>query len=188
MPLRRFRKQYEQLSQFVRERIIGMMEARWSARRAARQLGRSDCVMRYWDQWIEEMSFTRRPVVRTTFTDQSSRQPHYKKCTRQPTASSAAIQEQVAPSLGVPVSSRTIRRILAEGHLGSRRPLCVLPLAPTHRHLHLEWCRVRGNWTAAEWNQVVFNGESRFNLSSDDNRVCVRRPRGERLNPAFALQ
>ncbi|GFU82888.1 CUB and sushi domain-containing protein 3 [Trichonephila clavipes] len=30
--------------------------------------------------------------------------------------------------------------------------------------------------------------ESRFNLSSDDNRVRVWRPRGERLNPAFALQ
>ncbi|GFY33311.1 hypothetical protein TNCV_1897651 [Trichonephila clavipes] len=30
--------------------------------------------------------------------------------------------------------------------------------------------------------------ESRFNLSSDGNRVRVWRPRGERLNPAFALQ
>ncbi|GFU64656.1 uncharacterized protein TNCV_3578901 [Trichonephila clavipes] len=30
--------------------------------------------------------------------------------------------------------------------------------------------------------------ESKFNLSSDDNRVCVWRPHGERLNPAFALQ
>ncbi|GFX80168.1 uncharacterized protein TNCV_2108121 [Trichonephila clavipes] len=30
--------------------------------------------------------------------------------------------------------------------------------------------------------------ESRFNLSSDDNHVRVWRPRGERLNPAFALQ
>ncbi|GFU34624.1 hypothetical protein TNCV_1993441 [Trichonephila clavipes] len=30
--------------------------------------------------------------------------------------------------------------------------------------------------------------ESGFNLSSDDNRVCAWRPRGERLNPAFALQ
>ncbi|GFT38951.1 transposable element Tcb2 transposase [Trichonephila clavipes] len=39
-----------------------------------------------------------------------------------------------------------------------------------------------------EWNQVVFNDESRFNLSSDDNRVRVWRPRGERLNPTFALQ
>ncbi|GFY11082.1 HTH_Tnp_Tc3_2 domain-containing protein [Trichonephila clavipes] len=32
----------------------------------------------------------------------------------QPTASSAAIQAQVAPSLGAPVSSRTIRRGLTE--------------------------------------------------------------------------
>ncbi|GFV27741.1 uncharacterized protein TNCV_4169631 [Trichonephila clavipes] len=30
--------------------------------------------------------------------------------------------------------------------------------------------------------------ESRFNLSSDDNRVRVWRPRGERFKHAFALQ
>ncbi|GFU01863.1 transposable element Tcb2 transposase [Trichonephila clavipes] len=62
MPLRRFRRQYEQQSQFERGRIIGIMEAGWSARRVARQLGRSECVARRcWDQWIQEMSFTRRP-------------------------------------------------------------------------------------------------------------------------------
>ncbi|GFV56024.1 transposable element Tcb2 transposase [Trichonephila clavipes] len=127
---------------------------------------------------------------RTPSIDQSSRRPpHSKKytCTancfigRHPGAGSTFI-------LGDPVSSRTIRRHLAEGHLGSRRPLRVLPLTPTDRRLRLEWCRARGNWTAAEWNQVVFSDESRFNLSSDDNRVSVWRPHGERLNPAFALQ
>ncbi|GFX18164.1 HTH_Tnp_Tc3_2 domain-containing protein [Trichonephila clavipes] len=51
----------------------------------------------------------------------------------QPTASSEDIQAQVAPSLEAPVSFRTIRRRLAEGHLGSWRPLRVLPLTPTHR-------------------------------------------------------
>ncbi|GFY03953.1 transposable element Tcb2 transposase [Trichonephila clavipes] len=86
------------------------------------------------------------------------------------------------------MSSRTIQRCLAEGHLGSRRPLRVLPLTPTHQRLRLKWCRARGKWTIAEWNQVVFSDESRFNLSSDDNRVRVWRPRGERLNPAFTLQ
>ncbi|PRD28317.1 UNVERIFIED_CONTAM: hypothetical protein NCL1_32728 [Trichonephila clavipes] len=59
---------------------------------------------------------------------------------------------------------------------------------PTHRFLRLEWCCARGNWTAAEWNQVVFSDESKFNLNSDDNRVRVWRHRGERLNPVFALQ
>ncbi|GFU80291.1 uncharacterized protein TNCV_3520681 [Trichonephila clavipes] len=50
-----------------------MMEAGWSARRVARQLGRSDCVVRRcWDQWIRWMSFTRRPGSR--FSLQTSRQ------------------------------------------------------------------------------------------------------------------
>ncbi|GFS78268.1 uncharacterized protein TNCV_3172231 [Trichonephila clavipes] len=48
---------------FERRRIIGMIEAEWSARRVDHQLGHSDCVVRRcWDQWIREMSFTRRPV------------------------------------------------------------------------------------------------------------------------------
>ncbi|GFV23721.1 transposable element Tcb1 transposase [Trichonephila clavipes] len=68
------------------------------------------------------------------------------------------------------------------------RLLRVLPLTPTHRRIRLVWRRARGNWTVAEWNQVVFSYEFRFNLSSDDNRVRVRSPRGECLNPAFALQ
>ncbi|GFV28576.1 transposable element Tcb2 transposase [Trichonephila clavipes] len=56
--------------------------------------------------------------------------------------------------------------------------------------IQAQWCRARGNWTAAEWNQVVFDEEreSGFNLSSDDNHVRVWRPRGERPNPAFVLQ
>ncbi|GFS79161.1 transposable element Tcb1 transposase [Trichonephila clavipes] len=59
------------------------------------------------------------------------------------------------------------------------------PVNETATSLRLEWCHARGNWTAAEWNQVVFSNESRFNLSNDDNRVRVWRPSGERLNPAF---
>ncbi|GFU62345.1 transposable element Tcb1 transposase [Trichonephila clavipes] len=86
-----------------------------------------------------------------------------------------------------PVSSRTIRKRLAEGHLGSQLPLRVLPLTPTHRRLRLEWCHTRGNFTEVERNQVVFSDETRLNLSSDDNRVHVWRPRVRRLNPAFAL-
>ncbi|GFU76577.1 transposable element Tcb2 transposase [Trichonephila clavipes] len=79
-----------------------------------------------------------------------------------PNVSSAAIQAKVAHSLGASVSSRTVRRCLAEKRLRSRHPL-------------------------TEWNQVVFSDESRFNLSSDDNCVRVWRPRREHLNPAFSL-
>ncbi|GFX28038.1 transposable element Tcb2 transposase [Trichonephila clavipes] len=122
----------------------------------------------------------------------SRREAHHivRNASVQPTASLAIIQARVAPSLEAPVSSRTIRRRLAEGHLGSQRPLRVQPLTPTHRCLRLEWCHARGSWTvcAAEWNQIVFSDKSRFNLSRDDNRVRVWRPGGDRLNPTFALQ
>ncbi|GFX21724.1 transposable element Tcb2 transposase [Trichonephila clavipes] len=146
------------------------MEAGWSARQVVHQLGHSDCVVRRcWDQWIREMSFTRRPS--SGCLQQTSRREDrniLRNASVQPTASSTAIQAQVAPSLGPHVSSRTIRRRLAEGHLGLQCPLRVLPVTPTHRRLHLEWCRAQG-----KWNQVIFSDESRFNLSSDDNRVCV---------------
>ncbi|PRD25954.1 UNVERIFIED_CONTAM: Transposable element Tcb2 transposase [Trichonephila clavipes] len=134
------------------------MEAGWSARRVARQLGRSDCVARCWDHCIREMSFTRRPGSgRPRQTSRREDRNIVRNTRVQPTASSAPIQAQIACSLGVTESSRTIRRRLAEGHLGWRRSLRALD-------------------------------KSRFNLSSDDNHVRVWRPRGERLNPAFALQ
>ncbi|GFT26772.1 transposable element Tcb2 transposase [Trichonephila clavipes] len=107
------------------------------------------------------MSFTRRPgsgCLRQT----GLRENRYivRNARVQPTASSVSIQAQVAPSLGAPVSSRTIQ----------------------------------GAWMKDIWdngtyyNQVAFSDESRCNLSSDDNLVCVGRPHGKRLNPAFDLQ
>ncbi|GFW33883.1 HTH_Tnp_Tc3_2 domain-containing protein [Trichonephila clavipes] len=107
MPLRRFRRQHEQLSQFERGRIIGMMESGWSARRVARQLGCPDCVTSH----SEDHHIVRNAHV-------------------QPTASLATIRAQVAPSLGAPVSSRTIRRHQVEGHLRLRHPLRLLLLMP----------------------------------------------------------
>ncbi|GFT69840.1 transposable element Tcb1 transposase [Trichonephila clavipes] len=77
---------------------------------------------------------------------------------------------------------------LTEGHLESQRPLRMLPLKPTYRCLRLGCCCTRSNCTAAEWNQIIFSDESRFNLSSDDTRVHVWRPHGECLNIAFSVQ
>ncbi|GFV88689.1 transposable element Tcb2 transposase [Trichonephila clavipes] len=97
------------------------MEAGWSARRVTRPLGHSDCVVRRcWDQWIREMSFTRRPGSQDALDKQVRREDHHivRNARVQTTASSTAIQAQVAPSLGAPVFSRTMRRRLAEG------PLC----------------------------------------------------------------
>ncbi|GFU31668.1 transposable element Tcb2 transposase [Trichonephila clavipes] len=107
MPLRRFRRQYEQLSHFERMRIIGMMEAGWSARRVARPLGRSDCVVRRcWDQGIRKMSFTRRPGSgHPRPTSRRENRHIVRNAHVQPTVSSAAIQAQqhTTPTAGVMV-------------------------------------------------------------------------------------
>ncbi|GFU08086.1 transposable element Tcb2 transposase [Trichonephila clavipes] len=86
--------------------------------------------------------------LRTQYTESRREDRYTERISRvQLTASSAAIQGHLASSLGATVSTRNIRRSLAEGHLGSRRPLRVLFLTPSHRRLHLEWCHARGNWT-----------------------------------------
>ncbi|GFU16207.1 HTH_Tnp_Tc3_2 domain-containing protein [Trichonephila clavipes] len=92
------------------------------------------------------MSFTRRPVSgRPRQTSRPEDRHIIRNASVQPTDSSAAVQAQVTPSLrgntgSTYVSFRTIRRRLLKGHLGSRCPLRVLPLTPTHR---LKWCHAR---------------------------------------------
>ncbi|GFU56449.1 transposable element Tcb2 transposase [Trichonephila clavipes] len=62
----------------------------------------------------------------------------------------------------------------------SRRTSC-LEDHPIVKHEHIQ--------STASSAAIPAQGcESSFNLSSDENRVRVWRPRGERLNPAFALQ
>ncbi|GFV42918.1 uncharacterized protein TNCV_1587261 [Trichonephila clavipes] len=52
------------------------MEAGWSARRVARQVGRSDLtVRRCWDQWAKETSFT--TTLRAPSSDHSLRRSSY---------------------------------------------------------------------------------------------------------------
>ncbi|GFV12824.1 transposable element Tc1 transposase [Trichonephila clavipes] len=61
MPVRRNRRQYEQLTDFDRGRIIGLREAGWSNRRIGRHLGQDDMVVaRCWQQWITEGRVYRR--------------------------------------------------------------------------------------------------------------------------------
>ncbi|GFT28701.1 transposable element Tcb2 transposase [Trichonephila clavipes] len=53
-------------------------------------------------------------------------------------------------------------------------------------HLHEDQAQVALNRPVTE--KTATSDETRFNLSSDGNRVRVKRPRGECINPAFALQ
>ncbi|GFU01870.1 transposable element Tc3 transposase [Trichonephila clavipes] len=78
------------------------------------------------------------------------------------------------------VSARTIRRRLQQSGLSARRLLLGLPLTQNQRRLYRQWCDERRMWEA-EWNEVVFTGESRICLQHHDGQIRVWRHRGERL-------
>ncbi|GFV71549.1 transposable element Tcb2 transposase [Trichonephila clavipes] len=114
-------------------RIIGMMEDVCSDQRVGRS---ALTVKRFWGQWTENTSFTRRPGSgrpRQT----SNREDRHILRQVEKTASSSTGQTQAASSLRTPVSSRSIGKHLAEGHLVSfPMPLAcllyVLPMTLTH--------------------------------------------------------
>ncbi|GFX64106.1 transposable element Tcb2 transposase [Trichonephila clavipes] len=175
MPLRRNRRQYEQLTDFDRGRIIGLREAGWSNRRIGRDLGRSDMVVaRCWQQWITEGRVYRRGGSgRPRNTNDREDRAIRRVATSAPTTSLASIQRHLPPSR-LPVPSReTIRRRLTEVGLRSRRPLRRLPLTLHHRQCRLDFCRPRATWSVTDWRRVIFSDESRCSLSADDHRTCL---------------
>ncbi|GFY17207.1 HTH_38 domain-containing protein [Trichonephila clavipes] len=141
MPLRRNRRQYEQLTDFDRGRIIGLREAGWSNRRIGRHLGRSDMVVaRCWQQWITEGRVYRRGGSgRPRNTNDREDRAIRRVATSAPTTSLASIQRHLPPSRHPVPSRETIRRRLTEVGLRSRRPLRRLPLTPHHRQCRLDF-------------------------------------------------
>ncbi|GFV20096.1 transposable element Tcb2 transposase [Trichonephila clavipes] len=189
MPLRRNRRQYEQLTDFDRGRIIGLREAGWSNRRIGRHLGRSDMVVvRCWQQWITEGRVYRRGGSgRPRNTNDREDRAIKRVATSAPTTSLASIQRHLPPSRHPVPSRETIRRRLTEVGLRSRRPLRRLPLTPHHRQCRLDFCRPRATWSVTDWRRVIFSDESRFSLSADDHRTRVWRRTGQRSDPAFIV-
>ncbi|GFW76795.1 transposable element Tcb2 transposase [Trichonephila clavipes] len=163
MPLRRNRRQYEQLTDFDKGRIIGLREAEGRVYRR----GGSGCPRNTNDR--EDRAIRR-------------------VATSAPTTSLASIQRHLPPSRHPVPSRETIRRRLTEVGLRSRRPLRRLPLTPHHRQCRLDFCRPRATWSVTDWRRVIFSDESRFSLSADDHRTRVWRRTGQRSDPAFIVE
>ncbi|GFY15648.1 transposable element Tc1 transposase [Trichonephila clavipes] len=85
------------------------------------------------------------------------------------------------------MSAWSIRRRLL--HRGSRARVLLyrIPLTANHRRLRLQWAHEHRAWQA-DWHQVVFSDESRFNLSHHDDRIRVRRYAGERYLPECVME
>ncbi|GFV46307.1 transposable element Tcb2 transposase [Trichonephila clavipes] len=189
MPCRRKGAKFEQISEFERGKIVGLREAGLSYRAVAARVQRnSSTIMRVSKQWTEEGRTARksgsgprnvtsapddRRLVRMAQTDRA--------------ASSRKLAAQWSTATGVSLCASSIQRRLLQRGLRVRIPLYRIPLTQNHCHLRLQWANVHRNWRA-DWLQVVFSDESRFNLWHHDGRIRVRRYAGERHNPECIIE
>ncbi|GFX77658.1 transposable element Tc1 transposase [Trichonephila clavipes] len=84
-------------------------------------------------------------------------------------------RSMIRADVGVAIVIQTVSRHLAKANLKSERPFRALSLTPEHRQLRLQWYQARSMWNVTDWQKVVFSGESRFVLGTDNNRVRVWR-------------
>nr|XP_042910796.1 uncharacterized protein LOC107441252 [Parasteatoda tepidariorum] len=103
------------------------------------------------------------------------------------TASSRQLAAHWSTATGVQLSASSIRRRLLRRGLRARVPLYRIPLTADHRRLRRQWALEHRDWRA-DWHQVVFSDESRFNLWTHDGRVRVRRYAGQRCLPECIIE
>ncbi|GFW66685.1 transposable element Tcb1 transposase [Trichonephila clavipes] len=136
-------------------------------------------VMRICDRWMQEGTTDRRgrshPLQCTT--SREDRQI-VRMAVKDPSVTSRTIAQHIESVTHHLVSVRVILRRLQQNGLSAIRPLLGLPLTQNHRRLRRQWCDERRKWVA-EWNEVVFNDESRICLQHHDGRIRVWRQRGE---------
>ncbi|GFX97461.1 uncharacterized protein TNCV_2840211 [Trichonephila clavipes] len=165
---------FKQVSEFDRGRIVVYRDCGLSFREIGSRVGRNQAtVMRICDHWMQEGPTVRRgrshspqsttsredrQIVRMAVTDRS--------------VISRTVEQHIESVTHHSVSARTIRRRLQKSGLSTRRPLLGLPLTQNHRRLRRQWCDERRK-CVAEWNEVVFTGESRICLQHHDGRIRV---------------
>ncbi|GFU00079.1 transposable element Tcb2 transposase [Trichonephila clavipes] len=101
--------------------------------------------------------------------------PRGERIVQQALVDPTVTRSTIRADVGVAILPQTIFRHLVEANLKSKRPFCALPLTPEHSQLRLQWCQARSMWNVTDWQKDVFNGESRFVLGTDVNRVRVWR-------------
>ncbi|GFV92769.1 transposable element Tc1 transposase [Trichonephila clavipes] len=98
------------------------------------------------------------------------------------TASSRQLAAQWSTATGVSLCASSIRRRLLQRGLRAR-----IPLTQNHRRMRLQWANAHRSWRA-DWQQVVFSENSRFNMWHHDGRIRVRRFAGERHIPECIIE
>ncbi|GFV52877.1 transposable element Tc1 transposase [Trichonephila clavipes] len=103
------------------------------------------------------------------------------------TASSWQLEARWSTATGVLMSALSMCRRPLHCGLRARVPLYRIPHTANHRLLRLQWAHEHRAWQA-DWHQVVFSDDSRFNLRDHDGRIRVRRYIGERCLPECVIE
>ncbi|GFU86172.1 transposable element Tcb1 transposase [Trichonephila clavipes] len=103
------------------------------------------------------------------------------------TTSSRQLAARRSTATGVLMSVSSIRRLLLHRGLRARVPLYRIHLTTNYRRLRLQWAHVHRDWQA-DWHQVVFSDELRFNLWDHDDCIRVRRYAGKRCLPQCVIE
>ncbi|GFY03246.1 transposable element Tcb1 transposase [Trichonephila clavipes] len=162
MPRRRKGAKFEQISEFERGKIVGLREAGLSYRAVAARVQRNiSTIMRVSKQWTDEGRTARKSGSgprNVTSAPDDRRLVRMAQTDR--TAFSRQLAAQWSTATCVSLCASSIRRRLLQRGLSWR----------------------------ADWQQVVFSDESRFNLWHHDGRIRVRRYVGERHIPECIIE
>ena len=79
-----------------------------------------------------------------------------------------------------PIHQQTVRNRLKEHRLQTLRARNVPILTARHRRERLQWARRHARFTRADWANILFVDEVRFNLRGSDGRARVYRSESER--------
>jgi transposase len=91
------------------------------------------------------------------------------------------LTEELNLAVDVPVSLSTVRRSLLSygmnGRVACKKPL----LRKANIRKRLKFAREHVNWTAKQWNNVLFTDETKVEIFGTHRRTFVRRAAGERF-------
>ncbi|GFX13073.1 transposable element Tc1 transposase [Trichonephila clavipes] len=165
MPPRRNKEEFQQLTEFERGRIIGLREGGFSYRAIGARVQRnSSTVMRVWKQWTDEHRTTRKSGSGGWKVTPARDDRHLlRMAIDDHTASSRQLSARGSTATGLLMSASSIRRRLLHCGLIARVPLYRILLTANHRRLRRQWAHEH-RACQADWRQVVFSDESRFNL------------------------
>ncbi len=174
-----------QMSQVLRERVIGMLTAGMSTKAVACELNGNLSTISCLQRCFREFGCkSKRHVVSQPQTTCNYTSPGLPHPASSPPRSSETSHRTAAATIGLHnqrISAQTVRNRLREAHLHARRPHRGLDLTAVCRRNWLEWANAHIRWRLVLWRGVLFTDESRFSLYRADGRQRVWCRVGERF-------